>query len=83
MLILWASTQPTCALHQAGEASEALGVTVGNSRCRRCAERVCVERQRLQRLQQPERRRLWIENSKDGCEALCGVCGAAPGTCPH
>ena len=35
----------------------ALGVAVGDGRCYRCAERVCVERQRLQRLQQPERLR--------------------------
>ena len=50
--------QLTGALDQVGDAGSALGVAVGDGRRRRCAECVCVERQRLQRLQQPERRSL-------------------------
>jgi hypothetical protein len=46
----------TGALDQVSDAGSALGVAVGDGRRRRCAECVCVERQRHQRLQQPERR---------------------------
>eukprot|EP00964_Phaeocystis_antarctica_P073958 scaffold45427_cov54-Phaeocystis_antarctica.AAC.1 len=45
------------AFYQVSEAVSALGVTVGDGSRRHCAECVCVERHRLQRLQQPERRR--------------------------
>ena len=55
---LWVYDQPTGALYQVSKAGSALGVAVGDGRRRRPAECVCVERQRLQRLQQPERRRL-------------------------
>ena len=44
-------------LYQVSEAGSALRVAVGYGRRNRCAEIVCVERQRLQRLQQPELRR--------------------------
>ena len=47
--------QRTGALHKVSDASGALGVAVGDGRRRRPAECVCVEQQRLQRLQQPER----------------------------
>ena len=46
------------ALYQVSETGSALGVAVGDGRRRRCAECDRVERQRLQRLQQPERRSL-------------------------
>ena len=59
---LWAYDQPTRALYQASEAGGALGVAVGNGSRRHLAECVCVERQRLQRLQQPECRRLLSRN---------------------
>ena len=57
---LWVYDQPTGALYQVSEAGSALGVAVGDGHRRYPTECVCVERQRLQRLQQPERRsRLW------------------------
>eukprot|EP00964_Phaeocystis_antarctica_P103620 scaffold68878_cov73-Phaeocystis_antarctica.AAC.2 len=44
--------QRTGALHKVSDAPRALGVAIGNSRRRRCAQCVRAERQRLQRLQQ-------------------------------
>ena len=40
--------------YQVSEAGSALRVAVGRGRQHRPVERVCVKRQRLQRLQQPE-----------------------------
>ena len=57
MCSVWPCDQRTGALYQVSEAGGALLVAVGNGRRNRCAEIVCVERQRLQRLQQPEGRR--------------------------
>ena len=59
---VWVYDQPTGALDQVSDATGALGVAVGDGRHRHPAECVCVERQRLQRLQQPERRRLLSRN---------------------
>ena len=55
---VWPCDQLFGALYQVSVAGSALCVAVGNCRRHRCKERVCVELQRLQRLQQPERRRL-------------------------
>ena len=46
--------QHTCALNQVSEVVGAVLVAVGDGRRYRCAERLLVKRQLLQRLQQPE-----------------------------